>query len=113
MALVHPTPHLRAGDDPRPAVPTSARSRRPQMMKARDGTKPALSSGQLVRDFLMRQVGVERVTIVRRKHTIHRWAGMGEDVAAEQRLLDLAQKRLRRLLIQRQKAFAVLRWDLP
>src|SRR3712207_4773121 len=92
---------------------TSAQNRRLQMMKAHGGTEPVLPAGQLTRDFLNRQVEVERMSIVRRKHAIQRWTGMGEDVAAEQRLLELAQKRLRRLLIQRQKVFAILEWDLP
>ena len=80
-------------------------------MKNDDDPELALSSAYLMQDFFNQRVDLGRTDIVRRKYAIHRWAGMGEDVTEAERLLELAEKRLRRLLVQRQKAFAVLKWE--
>ena len=80
-------------------------------MKNDDDPEVALPSAHLMQNFFNQRVDLERTDIVRRKYAIHRWAGMGEDVTEAERLLKLAEKRLCRLLVQRQKAFAVLKWE--
>jgi uncharacterized membrane protein YcjF (UPF0283 family) len=78
------------------------------MMIPNGGTKPVLPPGQSIRDLFNRQVAAQRAGIAQRKHAIRRWAHMGENVKDEERLLGVAERRLRRLLFRRWRAFAIL-----
>jgi hypothetical protein len=84
-------------------------------MKPNGGTGPAPPLGQPMRDLFDRQVDAARAGIAQRQLAIRRWDRdrMGEDVKDEERLLGLAEKRLRRLLLQRQKVFAILARESP
>jgi uncharacterized membrane protein YcjF (UPF0283 family) len=71
-------------------------------------TKPVLPPGQPTRDLFNRQVAAQRAGIAQRKQAIRRWTRMGENVKDEEHLLSVAEKRLHRLLLRRQKTFTIL-----
>jgi hypothetical protein len=78
------------------------------MMTTNGDTKAVFPPGQSIRDLFNRQIAAQRAGIAQRKHAIHRWNRMGENVKDEQRLLVVAERRLHRLLIRRRKTFAIL-----
>jgi hypothetical protein len=78
------------------------------MMTPNGDTKAVLPPGQPTRDLFNRQVDAQMANIAQHKRSIRRWARMGEDVKEEKCLLDVAEKRLRRLLLRRRKTLTIL-----
>jgi hypothetical protein len=77
-------------------------------MTLKGDVKPVLRSGQPMRDLFNRQVAAQRAGIAQRKRAIRRWALMGENVKDEERMLGIAERRLRHLLLRRWRVFAIL-----